>query len=111
MESGLVWGNCPETDPMPTIIKRDGGYQCRIRLAGHEPESEVFDTKARAQAWGFKREAELRDQKRGTVKATLQDAIDKYISDVCPTLKSGHNIKKRLLALLSVVTNASFGSL
>lgn len=96
---------------MPTIIKRDGGYQCRIRLAGHEPESEVFDTKARAQAWGFKREAELRDQKRGTVKATLQDAIDKYISDVCPTLKSGHNIKKRLLALLSVVTNASFGSL
>lgn len=84
---------------MPTIIKRDGGYQCRVRLVGHEPQSETFDTKAKAAAWGHMIEAKLRDQKRGTVRATLQDAIDQYIRDVCPGHKSGANITKRLKAL------------
>lgn len=59
----------------------------------------MFDTKARAAAWGHAIEAQLRDQKRGVVKATLQDAIDRYIKDVCPTHKSGANESKRLKAL------------
>jgi integrase len=84
---------------MPTIIKRESGYQCRVRIAGHPPESQVFDTKARAAAWGHAREAALRDQARGIVRATLQDAIDKYITDVCPTHRSGDNEIKRLKAL------------
>jgi len=44
-------------------------------------------------------EAKLRDQSRGVVRATFQDAIDKYITDVCPVHKSGTNITKRLKAL------------
>lgn len=59
----------------------------------------MFDTKAKAMAWGYAREAELRDQRKGIVKATLQDAIDKFIVDVCPNLKSGENYAKRLRAL------------
>jgi len=84
---------------MPTIVKRSTGYQCKVRLAGHEPQSQIFDTKARAAAWGHALEAKLREQKAGTVKATLQDAIDQYIRDVCPSHKSGVNESKRLKAL------------
>ena len=87
---------------MPTIVKWPTGYQCRVRIAGHPPQSQVFDTKARATAWGYMIEAKLREQKRGTVKATLQDAIDQYIRDVCPTHKSGYNEEKRLKALAKV---------
>lgn len=88
---------------MPTIIKRANGYQCRVRLAGHEPQSAIFDTKARAAAWGHAVEAKLRDQARGIVRATLQDAIDKYIKDVCPEHASGDNEAKRLRALAKMV--------
>jgi integrase len=88
---------------VPTIIKRSGGYQCRVRLAGHPTESAIFDTKARAAAWGHALEAKLRDQARGIVKATLQDAIDKYITDVCPGHASGDNEAKRLRALAKMV--------
>lgn len=87
---------------MPTIIKRPTGYQCKVRLAGHAPQSQVFDTKARALAWGHLTESKLRDQKIGIVKATLQDAIDKYIADVAPLHKSGQNEIKRLKALAKV---------
>lgn len=88
---------------MPTIRKRDTGWQAIVRLTGHAPESQVFDTKPKAAAWGHAREAALRQQKHGTVKATLQDAIDKYITDVCPDLKSGDNAAKRLKALSRTV--------
>jgi integrase len=84
---------------MPTIRKRDSGWQAIVRLAGYPPESQVFDTKARAAAWGHAREAALRDLKKGIVKATLQDAIDRYIKEVCPGSKSGANYAKRLKAL------------
>lgn len=84
---------------MPTIRKRKTGYQAIVRLARHQPQSQIFDTKARAAAWGHALEAKLRDQGKGIIKATLQDAINKFIADVCPTMKSGGNYKKRLLAL------------
>jgi len=84
---------------MPTVVKWKTGYQCRIRLVGHPQESQVFDTKARAQAWGFAREAELRNPAAAAVKSTLQQVIDRYINDVSPTLRSGDNVTKRLKAL------------
>jgi integrase len=73
-----------------------------VRLAGHAPESQIFETKAKAAAWGHSREAELRDQKHGTVKGTLSDAVDRYIKDVCPLHKGGNNERKRLLALSKI---------
>jgi integrase len=87
---------------MPTIVKRAGGYQAKVRLTGHAPQSQVFDTKAKAAAWGHAVEAKLREEKSGTVKATLQEAIDKYITDVCPSHKGGYNEEKRLKALAKV---------
>lgn len=84
---------------MPTIRKRASGWQAIIRLANHEPQSQVFDTKGKALAWGHATEAKLRDQKAGIVKATFQDVVDRYIKEVCPTHKSGNNEAKRLKAL------------
>lgn len=84
---------------MPTLIKRDTGWQVKVRLAGHPPQSAIFESKLKAAAWGHAVEADLRTQKNGMVKATLQDAIDKYIKDVCPTHRSGDNESKRLKAL------------
>lgn len=84
---------------MPTICKIPTGWQAKVRLKGHPVQTKVFDTKARAAAWGHAVEAKLREQATGLVRATLQDAIDRYISDVCPTHKSGDNERKRLLAL------------
>lgn len=96
---GKLSYSCPK---MPTIVKWPNGYQCRVRLAGHPQQSAVFDTKAKAAAWGHAVEAKLRDQARGIVRATLQDAIDKYITDVCPGHASGDNEAKRLRALAKV---------
>lgn len=73
-----------------------------VRLANHPAESQIFDTKARASAWGYAREAELKAQGKSLVKATFQDAVDKYIKDVCPSHKSGDNEAKRLKALCKV---------
>lgn len=84
---------------MPTIRKRTTGWQAIVRLAGHPSQSEMFDTKARASAWGHAVEAKLREQAKGIVKSTLQDAIDRYIAEVCPDHKSGANEAKRLRAL------------
>lgn len=45
----------------------------------------------------------MREQAKGIVRATFQDAIDKYITDVAPTHKGGTNEIKRLKALSSTV--------
>jgi integrase len=87
---------------MPTISKIPTGWQAKVRLKGYTPQSQVFDTKARAAAWGHAIEAKLREQGSGTVRATLQEAINKYIEDVCPKHKSGDNEAKRLRALSAV---------
>ena len=88
---------------MPTIRKRSsGGWQAIVRLAGHPNQSQVFDTKARAAAWGHATEAKLREQEQGIVRATFQEAVARYIKDVCPSLASGANCARRLLALSKV---------
>ena len=87
---------------MPTIRKRPTGWQAMIRLKDHPAESQIFDTKARASAWGHAREAEIKAQGKSLVKATLLDAFEKYRAEVCPTLKSGANASKRLLALSKI---------
>lgn len=93
-------GLSPKRPQMPTVTKRSGGWQAKIRLAGFPPQSAIFDTKARASAWGYAQEAKLREQKSGTVLATLGEVVEKYCTDVCPTHRSGPNEAKRLRALV-----------
>lgn len=84
---------------MAFFEKRPSGWRAQVRMAGHPSQSQTFGTKAQAQSWAHEVETAIRDGKRGIVKATLQDAIDKYIRDVCPSHKSGDNMAKRLKAL------------
>jgi integrase len=85
---------------MPTITQRaNGSWQAKVRLAGFEPVSDVFDSKSKASAWGYAKEAELRAMRKGVAKATLQDTIDRYRKEVCPEMKSGANVSLRLKSL------------
>lgn len=84
---------------MPTIRKRDTGYQAIVRIVGFPQQSQIFDSKSKASAWGYAKEAELRAQKKGVHKATLQETFDRYRLEVCPNMKSGANTALRLKAL------------
>ena len=85
---------------MPTITQRaNGSWQAKVRLAGFPAASEVFDSKSKASAWGYAKEAELRAMRKGVAKATLQETIDRYRLEVCPTMKSGANVSLRLKSL------------
>jgi integrase len=86
---------------MPTIRKRDTGFQAIVRLVGFPQESQIFDSKSKASAWGYAKEAELRAMRKGVAKATLQDTIDRYRKEVCPEMKSGANVSLRLKSLSS----------
>lgn len=86
---------------MPTIRKRDTGYQAIVRLAGFPAQSQIFESKSKASAWGYAKEAELRAMRKGVHTATLQETIDRYRLEVCPTMKSGANVSLRLKALSS----------
>lgn len=85
---------------MPTVTKRaNGSWQAKVRLAGYEPLSAVFDSKSKAQAWGYAEEAKLKAMRRGVVAVTLKEVVEKYRTDVCPTMKSGANVSLRLKSL------------
>ena len=84
---------------MAHFERRPGGWLAQIRLVGKPSQSKTFPTKAQAKAWANEIEQETRDSRLGIINGTLQDVIDKYITDVCPKLKSGENIRKRLLAI------------
>ncbi len=88
---------------MPTFKKRGDSWQARIQLAHLPTKTQTFDTKAQAQAWAFEEEKAMREGKRGIVKATLADAIDRYVKEVCPLHKSGDNESKRLKAIAKML--------
>jgi integrase len=84
---------------MPTIRKRDTGFQAIVRLVGFPAQSQIFDSKSKATQWGYAREAELKSMRRGVAKSTLQETIERYRTEVCPTMKSGPNVSLRLKSL------------
>lgn len=85
---------------MPTVTQRaNGTWQAKVRLTGFPPASDVFDSKSKATAWGYAKEAELKAMRKGVAKATLKDTIERYRAEVCPTMKSGANVSLRLKAL------------
>lgn len=86
---------------MPTIRKRDTGYQAIVRLTGFPQESRIFDSKSKAAAWGHAREAELKTQRKGgVVKKTLSQAIEKYRAEVSPN-KRGQKFEELRLDAMS----------
>lgn len=86
---------------MATYEQRHGGWRAKIRITGHPSESDTFPTKAQAVAWATMREQEIHDGDAGRpVKKTLQQAVDKFIAEICPTHKSGPMEEKRLNVMI-----------
>lgn len=70
---------------MATFEKRPGGWRVRIRKSG-KSMSASFRTKAEAQYWAAKTEADLANFKRGGLPdKTFSALIERYIKEISPT--------------------------
>ncbi|RQT48498.1 tyrosine-type recombinase/integrase [Burkholderia cepacia] len=87
---------------MASIRQRDGKWQVRVRRRGFADEAKTFSTRADAERWARSVETEM-DRgsfvSRSEAEAnTLEDIINRYIDDVCPTQRSGADAIIRLRA-------------
>lgn len=75
---------------MASIRKRGKSFQVQIRLHG-VTDSASFPSATMAKAWSAKREAEIVAGARGLIVTgrTVDEALQRFISDVCPTRKGG----------------------
>lgn len=71
---------------MASIEFRAGKWRARVRRRGHAQQSETFRTKAAAERWARKVEAEQDEGHQAPAaeakRMTLADALDKYLAEV-----------------------------
>ncbi|MDR6583450.1 site-specific integrase [Herbaspirillum frisingense] len=88
---------------MATFQKIGKRWRARIRRKGFPAQSEMFDTKAQAQDWASRQEADMRALKFQDVRIiadkTLGSAIDRYVEEQTQVKPLGKN-KKAVLATL-----------
>ena len=88
---------------MATFQKIGKRWRARIRRKGFPAQSEMFDTKAQAQEWASRQEADMRALKFQDVRIiadkTLGAAIDRYTEEQTQVKPLGKN-KKAVLATL-----------
>ncbi|MBJ9968979.1 tyrosine-type recombinase/integrase [Burkholderia seminalis] len=87
---------------MASIRHRDGKWQVRVRRRGFADEAKTFSTRADAERWARSVEIEM-DRgsfvSRSEAEAnTLENIINRYIDDVCPTQRSSPDAIIRLRA-------------
>jgi len=84
---------------MASFRKLESGWRAEVARRGVRM-SKVFPTKAQAQSWATKIEADIL---AGTLKPgsdmTVKQAIDRYLREVAPSRRGGVYEKRRLLAL------------
>ena len=85
---------------MASFRKLPTGWRAEVARRGVRM-SKVFPTKAQAQSWAAKMEADIL---AGTLKpgadVTVKQAIDRYVRDVVPRRRGGVYERRRLLALV-----------
>ncbi|RAA08712.1 site-specific integrase [Ralstonia pseudosolanacearum] len=88
---------------MATFTKRDGAWRAQVRKKGHPLLSKTFTTKAAAERWARSLEAGIEQgvhlpnrQAEGT---TLADLLDRYLTEVSPTKRSGNSDTSRVAAI------------
>lgn len=88
---------------MASILKTATGWRVQLTVK-RARDSRMFDTKAQAQEWAVKREAEMRsiDGGMGSKTHTVGDVLDQYQKTVSPT-KRGERWEKLRLELLGKV--------
>jgi ribosomal protein S17E len=88
---------------MASIPKLDDAWRAQGRRKGHKSVSETFPTKAQAQAWARKVEAEMDARRfndvRGLANITLKELIDWYSEEIGGAHPFGKN-KKAVLRIL-----------
>lgn len=90
---------------MATIEKRNGAWRARVRRAGHDTQTQTFDTKAKAERWA--RDLESRIDK-GEVppkptpedEVTLKELLDRYCKSITPEKKGAKQETSRIARLM-----------
>lgn len=88
---------------MASIIKIDGKWRAQVRRKGFPTETRTFDTKAQANIWAQKIEADMlamrHQDKRILANKTVADLIDRYTEEIGAIRPFGRN-KADVLAKL-----------
>jgi integrase len=88
---------------MASVIKIDGKWRAQVRRKGFQTETKTFDTKAQANAWAARIEADMlamrHQDRRILANKTLADLIDRYTEEIGAVKPFGRN-KADVLAKL-----------
>jgi hypothetical protein len=92
----------PNLHQMASFIKRGETWRAQVRRRGHKAVNATFPTKAQAQAWARKIEAEMDARRfmdaRGLANITLKERIDWYSEEIGGAHPFGKN-KKAVLRI------------
>lgn len=88
---------------MASIRKHGKTWQARINRRGFPPQSKTFPSKKAAERWAGVIESEMArgvfTDRSEAERTTFSDILERYISEVSPTKRGGHNEIIRLKAL------------
>lgn len=88
---------------MATFRNRNGKWQARIQIKGHVPLSKTFINKVDAERWAKQVEVDMQKGSYTNLvlaeRTTFAEIIDRYITEVLPTMRGGSADYIRLKAL------------
>ena len=88
---------------MATFRNRSGKWQARVQIQGHSGLSKTFTNKADAERWAKQVEVEIQKGSYTNLvlaeRTTFAEIIERYITEVLPTLRGGKADFIRLKAL------------
>lgn len=88
---------------MATFRNRSGKWQARVQIQGHTPLSKTFINKVDAERWAKQVEVEIQKGSYTNLllaeRTTFAEIIERYISEVLPTMRGGKSDFIRLKAL------------
>lgn len=88
---------------MASIRQRGNKWQARIARMGFPPEVKTFGTRQDAERWARSIETEMDRgsyvSRSGAESTTLGDVLERYIVDVCPSMRGGAEDTIRLRAM------------
>jgi integrase len=88
---------------MATFRNRSGKWQARVQIQGHTPLSKTFINKVDAERWAKQVEVEMQKGSYTNLvlaeRTTFAEIIERYITEVLPTMRGGKADYIRLKAL------------
>ena len=88
---------------MATFRNRNGKWQARVQIKGHAGQSKTFINKVDAERWAKQIEVEMQKGSYTNLvlaeRTTFKEVIERYITEVLPTMRGGSADLIRLKAL------------